>query len=695
MIITGNASEPIEVWDLSGTKKTVKYGHLMDQDGTLKYIADSSVKWYLTTNVSVPKEDFRACTIADYTIIVNRKIIPVMDTTELIERKPNEVIVWLKQSQPNTKIRITMNGITLERAVPAGGATDVTVGKLYDQLIEQIPGIKVDKLGSVMRIRMMNGGDFTWAMSDGYGERTHLSSKGTVQKFTDLPPKCWAGTRLRVEQDENSKFDHYYVEFESSDRSGYGDGVWKECRGWDMNNRFNAWSMPYRLVRMSDGTFVFAPCAWEERLVGDEDLAPTPSFIGTEIENVFMYRNRLGFLAGDNVILSAASDFFRYWPRTVVELLDDDPIDIAATGSEVATLRHAVGFEKQLMLMADKVQFALSTSNTILTPDTVAVDATTHFPCSPTVEPVASGANLYFLSPAEIHTRVREYLVQPDTMMTDAADVTAHVPHYLPAGSGEMVALPTYDMLLVHFASTPKEIYIYTYHWNGDEKVQSAWSKRVFDSDILTMKAFDSWVYLLVGESGQIHLERFCLEKTSSGILPWQVHLDRLVTLTGTYYPGLATTYWTLPYDDTSAEYEMIHSVTGAKLPAIKYDFNHMSAPGDLSGAPVYVGRKYTAWYRMSEWYVRDQNDKPVIDAVLKFKFLTLHYKETGYLSVQVTAPGRDPISDAVGPDSPMTGTKRFPVMADARGVLVDIINDSCLPSEVHAGERSGVLTKK
>ena len=53
---------------------------------------------------------------------------------------------------------------------------------------------------------------------------------------------------------------------------------------------------------------------WGERTVGDLDSAPSPSFIGSKINNVFFFRNRLGFLADDNVILSRAAEFFNFFP---------------------------------------------------------------------------------------------------------------------------------------------------------------------------------------------------------------------------------------------------------------------------------------------------------------------------------------------------------------------------------------------
>ena len=80
---------------------------------------------------------------------------------------------------------------------------------------------------------------------------------------------------------------------------------------------------------------------WGERTVGDIVSSPDPSFIGRKINNVFFFRNRLGFLADDNVILSNVSEFFNFFPDTVLTVVDSHPIDVAASHTKVAILKHA------------------------------------------------------------------------------------------------------------------------------------------------------------------------------------------------------------------------------------------------------------------------------------------------------------------------------------------------------------------
>ena len=48
---------------------------------------------------------------------------------------------------------------------------------------------------------------------------------------------------------------------------------------------------------------------YTNRSVGDEGTNPTPSFIGKNINNMILFRNRLGFLSGENVTFTTSGGF--------------------------------------------------------------------------------------------------------------------------------------------------------------------------------------------------------------------------------------------------------------------------------------------------------------------------------------------------------------------------------------------------
>ena len=109
---------------------------------------------------------------------------------------------------------------------------------------------------------------------------------------------------------------------------------------------------------------------WSDRTVGDLDTAPNPSFVGQKLNNIFFFRNRIGFLADDDVILSRVSDFFNFFPETVTTVLDSDPIDIAASHTQISILKHAMTMGEELILFSEKAQFILKASDDTLTPKT-------------------------------------------------------------------------------------------------------------------------------------------------------------------------------------------------------------------------------------------------------------------------------------------------------------------------------------
>ncbi|MEN3033054.1 hypothetical protein, partial [Chromobacterium amazonense] len=126
-------------------------------------------------------------------------------------------------------------------------------------------------------------------------------------------------------------------------------------------------TMPHILKRIPDPVhadgfwFSFGGPEWTARLAGDEQSNPFPSIDGQRIREVFKHRDRLGFLAGENVLMSEVSDPFNLWRTSVTQVLDADPIDVSVSGSNgVTTLYHAVPFQSALFLAAAGGQFLLT-----------------------------------------------------------------------------------------------------------------------------------------------------------------------------------------------------------------------------------------------------------------------------------------------------------------------------------------------
>lgn len=529
--------------------------------------------------------------------------------------------------------------------------------------------------------------------------------KGGYQNFTDLPTTGNTVNDVwQIVGTGTNSFDSYYVIWD-------GSGTWRETLKPGLLNRLKASTMPFRLVNNGSGSFTFSTTAWIDRLVGDDTSAVFPSFIGKQIADVFFHRNRLGFIAGENVIFSRAGAFFNFFPETVTVLVDTDPVDVSVSHTKVATLRHALAFNTSLMLFADQAQFQLTAKDS-LTPKTAVINVTTEFNIESKAKPTSSGTSIFFGVTKGNYSGLKEYLVQPLTYTNDASDVTAHVPKYVPKNLYKLASSNLENIVVALSKDERNAMYVYRYYWSSpDEKVQSSWSKFTLDSGavILDAEFINTTMHLVVKRSDGTYLEAMDLQDVTDGSLGVRILLDQKVSLTGVYNAGTGLTTWTAPYPvDTSFRVTLGDTFTGQKAtvrtPTAPTAYT-LSVPGDYSSGICYIGRPYSLRYTFSPVIFKDEQKVAVVHYKIKLKNFEVLYDTSGYFRAEVTPDQRDTYtyiysgktlgdtSVSIG-DSPIgTGKVRFPVFGDSQKSTVTLINDSVLPSTFQAAEWEGILT--
>jgi hypothetical protein len=96
------------------------------------------------------------------------------------------------------------------------------------------------------------------------------------------------------------------------------------------------------------------------------------------------------------------------------------------------------------------------------------------------VRPTPMGSQAHFLAESRGFVSVQEYTRLAGADPTEAADITAHVPHLIPKGASQIIPLPDLDALVVltkNAATTAQKhkAFVYQFFWDGDKKLQSAW----------------------------------------------------------------------------------------------------------------------------------------------------------------------------------------------------------------------------
>jgi hypothetical protein len=480
-----NASNQLSVYDLDGVAKTVTY-----PDGTS----------YL--NSTTPASDFRAVTVADYTFIVNTSQTVAMSSTTSPEY-PFTGLIAVKQGDYNQRYTVYLDGavaanITTSSTDQIQTRTDDIATRLASAINGQASyTARAD--GSTVVITKTGNASFDLATYDSLGDSGLSATVGTVQRFDELPDKAPHGYIAHVQGDQTNDFDDYYVKFVSDNvtQTNVGDGTYIEWVKPNIAFELDAATMPHLLIRQPNGSFTLEQSEWGDRAVGDLTSIPNPSFVGGKISDTFFFQNRLGFLSGENVVMSRTSEYFDFFGITARTLLDNDPIDVAASNSKVSLLKHAIAFDRKLLLFSDQTQFILKGAD-FITPKNTSINTTTEYEASTSARPAAAGSVVYFPAKRGGFTAVREYYVVDDTDRSDAQDVTSHVAKYVPDGVYEMASSTAENALVCLTTEDQSTLYIYKYHWAGREKMQSAWFKyRLNGVAVISAEFIESSLYVV------------------------------------------------------------------------------------------------------------------------------------------------------------------------------------------------------
>lgn len=512
---------------------TVKSGKLRVFDaftGTEKTVNNSTSSYLNLTAGLDPRESFTLLTVADTTFVVNKTKVTAMSGA--VDGSVNEHltkgIYWLKRSYDNGQnggYTYSLNGASANSTSSSTAAASLATAL----------GTPYGATGSVV-YNLSNPPSWTW--SDSWGNEASKGFKGKAQKIQDLPSSLGGLNEshriiVRITGDESNSFQSYWVMWDGAS--------WAETVEPGLTNTIDGSTMPHKLVRNSDGSFTLSQITWGKRRFGDEDTASEPSFIGSTINDIFFFKNRLGLLSGENVILSEVGEFYNFFPTTVTDVLDSDPIDVAVDSNRVSQLSHAVPFNDSVLLFSNSAQFSMNGSETF-TPKTASITLTTTFQCNTSATPCSVGSMVYFATPSGNYTGIREYFVEANSTTNDAADVTAHIPTYIPKDVIKIAGSTTQDFVCVLSKETPDTIYVYKYYWQGDQKPQSAWSKWTFSGAVSNIEIIDSTLYIFITRDDGL----YAIETLDIATQPWEnkIHLDN-----GTipYKMSYSISEWAIP----------------------------------------------------------------------------------------------------------------------------------------------------
>ena len=324
----------------------------------------------------------------------------------------------------------------------------------------------------------------------------------TAQDVSRLPSQCKHGYIAQIANSENVDADNYYVKF-YADNGSSGSGKWEECvrphnfsSGSDpMVKGLDPAKMPHAIVNNRNGTFSFKKLDettatadgndnyWKYREVGDDVTNPFPSFNGLKIQKIFFHRNRLGFIANEQVVMSRPGDYFNFFIVSALTVSDDNPVDITVSDIKPAYINHVLPINKGIMMFSDNGQFLLFTESDIFSPKTARLKKVSSYECDNALRPVDMGTSVMFTSAVAAYARAYEATILDDDVPPRITEQTRVVPEYLPKNID--IACNSTAIGINTFAKTDtSEIYHYKYFDSGDRRDQSAWYSWTIKGDL-------------------------------------------------------------------------------------------------------------------------------------------------------------------------------------------------------------------
>jgi hypothetical protein len=533
------------------------------------------------------------------------------------------------------------------------------------------------------------------------------------------------GSIWKIVGDHATSDNHYYV------RKNGGDGTFDQQGALlpGLKNSIEAKTMPHALVRRftEEGTiyFEFSPFSWAPRVMGDEDINPTPFFVGRTIQKIFFYSNRLCLLTDQFVVMSETGIHANFWRTSQTDALASDPITASPQSTSFAKMFDAAGFSDGIMLTSDQQQFSLSNGESGVSADSMAIKPTTSYRVSPKAGLVTAGASVFWATEANGYTKVFEYQRLSGADALEAAEITGHVPALIPAGVTRIVTAPDLNALFLLTDGDRSKVYVYQWLWNGQDKLISAWSYWTFDGDVLSLAYLNGIVYPVISRGDGVYLEKLNLQY---GAKPQasarQVHLDRRVTVTGTFNVSAQATEFGLPFvpDDLDAIRIVLGSAHGDKAETLLDPANYVwsganviRVAGNHTAGPVIIGSAYDFELELSRIYLRDGNGNPDTINVLKLDSIVLNYQDAAYFKTAVSNYGyewsqQDYVpalasefsARVIGEASLKTNTPiyasgayKFSTTGDAKRVKIKIINDSHCPANFLSFAWQGKLFRK
>jgi len=647
----------------------------------------------------------------------------------------------------------------------ANGSTTLTIGHGLDQVdIHNELNFEIEDSQILITCADAARSITSIIASDARGNTLMAGFSNQVTNIVELPSFSWEGYTVLVAPDGTADQSSYYLRFNAENTTTNGDfarGVWEESGGWGARGQYDQTTMPHAFIhyRNDDGLtrFTFQPFSgsaytdgstsidvpgWTNRLAGDEDELPGPSFVANTINDVVFFKNRLGFVSGENVILSEAGAYYNFWQQSALQVIDSDPIDLTAVSNDVAVLNYALQQQDELILFSNENQFRLySGDNVTFSPETASVGRISSITMESDVRPEQVGPQVIFPVKEGDFTGLHTFITTDRTVginLGQTAVITETIPKYIPKNIDSLAVSRTDQYLVALSRDDNDALYVYQFFWEASggslTNRQNAWHKWTFPNKQLHWCDFVEGTLYTLTQYDNNGTPEYYLEGLNASRPPQNPNtlflLDRqlsssittdLGSVTFSYDAATNKTTVTLPYRTVNTSQFVVIKQDASDAGEAEKRWivaNNISAGvtsfvcdsiGDFSSSSWVFGEQYTFTFRPPQLmpYSRTATENTFIGnrtGRLQLRYLDVYYNDARYFTVEVTPKHRDKVTYEFDRREPLNGNivigqesdfaeSKFRAYIQSKNdqVTVELVNDSIDQAKFIALEWTGL----
>ena len=400
-----------------------------------------------------------------------------------------------------------------------------------------------------------------------------------------------------------------------------------------------------QVIRDIKGDEVQTNYRWLGRTVGNETNNETPDFVDTPFTGIGGYQGRLVLMSGAYVHMSASNKYNVLMRTTTDDVLDSDPIHVLSINASGQDFKHAVEFNKDLVLIADNQQAVIGGSTIVLTPQNTVIYKSSVAPMNTSHPPIMVGRDLiYTVQNTMGYSQVGQ--LQVNNLVENQFNpqiISAHLPKYL-KGNIKFSAGTSLSGTIV-FGTGTKELLVWQYIADQNEVLQSAFGLWELPYPVV-YAWFISDIMFSILKTPQGYA--LCSVSTTRGVddtpyLDLWVNGSTVRTKDGTY---------SIPEYLKGKEFMLSVNLpdTDMHLDEVGYKVQDQSFTLVRSFSKLkdfFIGLPFTSSWEPSAPIMRDQKDITLTDKATLLRY-TIMVNNTGTFNVKI----KDDITDVLDIDS-------------------------------------------